>query len=49
MTLTKDDFFIISQELWETEGNATQLNEDVNMFYYRVYCKIMRGRRNGRI
>lgn len=37
----KIDFFNVAQELWETEGNATQLDEELNEFYHRVHSKIL--------
>ena len=32
-----DTFFLKSQELWETEGNATQLDEEQGKIYYKLY------------
>lgn len=41
MNWTKDDFFLKAQEFWETENNATQLDKELNLFYYRFYKKLL--------
>lgn len=35
--INADDFFTWCQELWETAGNATQIDEDfVNLIYHKL-------------
>ena len=36
-----DDFFELCQNLWETAGNATQLDEEcINLLYFKIGVKL---------
>ncbi len=38
-----EDFYVWIQELWETEGNNTQFDEDLTEFFHRFYTKLING------